>query len=79
MTQGLTQGSTATTPGSQGDPVDDQLWKMFLNELKSDGDSDFNKILDTDDANDDPDFILATDNYIEELLDTDDERIQVPS
>lgn len=80
MTPGLTPGSTPTTPGSQADPFDDQLWFQFLNELNSDGSSDFNKILeDADDANDDPDFILAGDNCVEESLDPDDERIQVPS
>ena len=60
---------------SQADPVD-ELWHQFLTGLNSDG---LNKILDTDDANDDPDFIVATDNYLDEVLDTDDERIQVPS
>ena len=73
----MTPGSTPTTPGSQADPFDDQLWFQFLTGLNSDGNSDFNKIL--EDANDDPDFILAGDNCVEELLDPDDERIQVPS
>ena len=78
---------TASTPSSIIDPQDD-LWLEFLNSLqeskqvednnlhsKNNGD----KLIDQDDANDDPDFTLCLDNCDLEEPDYLDEWFQVPS
>ena len=77
----------ASTPSSIIDPQDD-LWLEFLNSLQESKEiegsnvqskNNVDKLIDQDDANDDPDFTLCLDNCDLEEPDYLDEWFQVPS